>query len=79
MPRGLAETLSPQGFTDLIAYLETLRPGGKAKFGSGITGPIDIPDDYRLDIVATGLDGATAMETLPDGRVLVCEQTGTVR
>jgi len=79
MPRGLPETLSPQGFTDLIAYLETLRPGGKAKFGSGITGPIDIPDDYRLDIVATGLDGATAMETLPDGRVLVCEQTGTVR
>ncbi len=79
MPSGLVDALSPSEFTDLIAYLETLRPGGKPKFGSGITGPITVPSGYRVDVVATGLDGATALETLPDGRVLVCEQPGRVR
>lgn len=79
MPEGLGKELSPGEFTDLIAYLETLRPGGKSNFGAGITGPITMPDDFEISVVATGLDGATALETLPDGRVLVCEQTGAVR
>ena len=32
-----------------------------------------------MKIVATGLTGCTAMETTADDRVLICEQTGTLR
>ncbi len=78
MPEGLPDLLSPQEFTDLIAYLETLRTG-KAKFGSGVSGPIEIPRDFEIDTVTTGLTGATALETLSDGRILVCEQPGQLR
>lgn len=79
MPEGLAKELSPQEFTDLIAYLENLRSGIKEKMGSGIVGPVTIVDGFELQTVVTGLDGATALEVLPDGRVLVCEQPGRVR
>ncbi len=78
MPAGLAKELSLDEFTDLIAYLESLRPGHE-KRGAGIVGPISLPDDFELRTVVTGLDGATALEVLPDGRVLVCEQLGRVR
>jgi putative heme-binding domain-containing protein len=79
MPVGLMEQLEPEEFTDLVAYLETLRAGGKPTPGAGITGPISVPEGFRVRTVATGLSGATAMEVLPDGRVLICEQTGTLR
>ncbi|MCR9293725.1 MAG: PQQ-dependent sugar dehydrogenase [bacterium] len=79
MPSGLAETLSTQEFADLIAYLETLRPGGKHGAGSDISGPITIPTGFELTTLATGLTGATAMQVMPDGRLLICEQTGQVR
>lgn len=78
MPDGLAKALSKQEFTDLIAYLETLRPDGN-RFGAAVSGPISLPEGFRVRAVATGLSGATALEVLPDGRVLVCEQTGAVR
>lgn len=78
MPTGLADALSPQEFTDLLAYLETLQTG-KAKFGSGTTGPIRLPDGFEVETIATGLSGATAMELAPDGRVFVCEQHGDLR
>ena len=78
MPEGLADTLSAQEFTDLVTYLETKRTG-KASFGSGVSGPIEIPDGFQVTPLATGLTGATAMEVLPDGRILVCEQTGALR
>jgi glucose/arabinose dehydrogenase len=78
MPAGLAELLSQQEFTDLIAYLETLRTGGKPQFGAGISGPVMLPDRFDIETVTTGLTGATALESLPDGRVLVCEQTAKV-
>jgi putative heme-binding domain-containing protein len=79
MPDGLAASLSSDEFCDLIAYLETLRSGIKDKPGSATRGPISIPDGYRITTVATSLTGATALETLDDGRVLVCEQTGRLR
>ena len=78
MPTGQADLLEPQQFTDLIAYLESLRPG-RAKFGSGVIGPVTLPDGFAIETVATGLTGATALETTRDGRILVCEQTGRLR
>ncbi len=79
MPEGLAATLSTDEFVDLIAYLETLRSGMQEKFGAATRGPISVPDGFRVTTVATGLTGATALETLDDGRVLICEQTGSLR
>lgn len=79
MPQLALETLEPAEFTNLIAYLETLRPGGKPKPGAGITGPIKLPPGFTLHTIATGLTGTTALETTADGRILVCEQTGTLR
>jgi len=79
MPLGLADSLSSAQFVDLIAYLETLRPAGKASRGEKIFGGIQVPEDFDVEMVATGLTGATAMETAADGRIFVCEQTGTVR
>ena len=78
MPTGLANELPPDDFTDLVAYLETLRTG-KARMGSGVVGPIDLPEGFTIETVTTGLDGATALDISPDGRIFVCEQTGAVR
>src|SRR5262249_41245789 len=79
MPLGIGQQLSPEQFTDLIAYLETLRAGGKVTPGAGITGPITVPAGFEIQTIATGLSGCTGMETLADGRILICEQTGTLR
>ena len=79
MPDGLADALTASEFTDLIAYLETLRPGGKAKFGAGVFGPIKLPGGFEIETLVTGLTGATALETTADGRLFVCEQTGALR
>jgi putative heme-binding domain-containing protein len=79
MPDGLANLLTPEQFTDLVAYLETLRPGGKPTPGAGITGAIKLPSGFEIRTIATGLTGATAMQVAPDGRILLCEQTGSVR
>lgn len=79
MPEGLAKELSVDEFADLIAYLESLRTGVQEKMGSAVGGAVSLPDGFQLQTVATGIDGATALEVLPDGRVLVCEQPGRVR
>lgn len=79
MPTGLWESISPAEFTDLIAYLESRREGMNGTFGGGISGPIALPEGMRVEVVAKNLSGSTAMEVLPDGRVLVCEQTGGLR
>lgn len=79
MPRGLETTLTREQFTDLIAFLETLRPGGTPKFGAGVVGAIKLPSGFQVRTIATGLTGCTALETTADGRILVCEQTGTLR
>src|SRR5262245_14092490 len=39
----------------------------------------DLPDDFADTTVAAGLTGATALAVAPDGRVFICEQTGTLR
>jgi putative heme-binding domain-containing protein len=69
MPEGLWQSLSPAEFTDLIAFLESLRPAG------GLT----LQPGFAASAVATGITGATALDVAPDGRVFVCEQTGTLR
>src|SRR2546422_7757701 len=42
-------------------------------------GPIKVPEGFSFSEVARGLTAATAMEVTPDGRVLVCEQLGSLR
>lgn len=78
MPTGIAEILSPQQFTDLVCFLETLGPA-QGKPGAGVSGPMTLPDGFELQTVATGLSGATALEVSPDGRIFVCEQEGALR
>src|SRR5262249_27775369 len=79
MPQNLAEQLTPEEFTDLIAYLETLRPGGKPTPGAGIAGPIKLPKQFSVRTLAAGLTGCTAMEVSSDGRIFLCEPTGALR
>ena len=79
MPQGIARLLSPEQLTDLVAYLETLRPGGTATPGSQTSGPIRLPPGFVVRTLVTGLTACTAMEVLPNGDVLVAEQTGTLR
>lgn len=78
MPKNIVEELNAGEFTDLVAYLETLG-GGTGKFGANIHGPINLPDGFQVETIATGITGAVALETLPDGRVLICEQSGDLR
>jgi putative heme-binding domain-containing protein len=79
MPAGLADGMTPADFCDLIAYLEGLRTGRQPTPGEGVTGTVQLPPGFRADVVASGLSGVTALEVAPDGRVFVCEQTGTLR
>jgi putative heme-binding domain-containing protein len=79
MPTGLADSMTPTEFTDLIAYLESFRTGPKPNPGEGVTGTLTLPPGFVADVVATGFTGATALEVVPDGRIFVCEQTGTLR
>jgi putative heme-binding domain-containing protein len=79
MPADLAASLTLEEFTDLIDYLETLRTGRKLTPGEGIAGAVTLPDGFAVEPIAVGLTGATAMEVTPDGRVFVCEQTGSLR
>ncbi|MBI3463750.1 MAG: PQQ-dependent sugar dehydrogenase [Planctomycetes bacterium] len=79
MPQGLAETLTESQLTDVIAYLETLRPEGTPKWGAGVAGAIKLPPGFEVKTIATGLTACTALETSPDGRIFVCEQTGSLR
>ena len=79
MPDGLALGLSPSKFADLIAYLQTLRAVRMSTPGSGIIGPITLPPGFSSDRIAAGITGATALAVAPDGRIFICEQTGTLR
>ena len=79
MPDNLATELSKQEFVDLIAYLETLRTGFDSKFGAGVSGPVKVADNFKVETVVTNLTGSTAMQPLADGRILICEQTGALR
>ena len=79
MPANVAGQLSRSEFADLIAYLETLRAKGSARFGGGVRGPIVLPRGFEISTVVTGLTAATALEASSDGRVFVCEQMGALR
>ncbi|MCA9080634.1 MAG: PQQ-dependent sugar dehydrogenase [Planctomycetaceae bacterium] len=78
MPEGLEDSLSPEQFTDLIAYLETLRYGD-VSLEDGVAGAFRAPGGFIAQTVVTGLTAAAALEVLPDGRVLISEQTGQLR
>ena len=41
--------------------------------------PLDLPAGFAQRVVAGGLDAASGMCVLPDGRILICEQTGALR
>lgn len=79
MPDNLVDDLSQQEFADLIAYLETLRTGVDPGFGSAVSGPVKTVPGFRVETVITHLSGATAMQPLADGRILICEQPGALR
>lgn len=79
MPEGLMDTVTADEFADLIAYLESLRPGGKLSPGEGIIGHVTLPEGFEIETVLTGLSGCTAFAVTPDGRLLICEQTGALR
>jgi putative heme-binding domain-containing protein len=79
MPTGLAESLTAAEFTDLIAYLESLRTGRAPTPGEGVTSPLTLPAGFKAEVVATGLSGATSLEVTSDGRIFVCEQAGALR
>jgi putative heme-binding domain-containing protein len=79
MPEGLVDQLTPAEFTDLIAYLTTLRTGRAPTPGEGSSGTLTLPARFKAEVVAAGFNGATALEAAPDGRLFVCEQTGTLR
>ena len=79
MPGGLAAALSPAEFADLAVVPGEPPVGrpGDARGRGRRAGPL--PAWFRRVRVATGVNGATAMEVAPDGRVFVCEQTGSLR
>src|SRR5713226_3202624 len=79
MPANLGDTLSPAEFTNLIAYLQTLRTGPQPTPGENAAATLVLAPGFRAQVVATGFSGATALDVVPDGRVFVCEQTGTLR
>ena len=79
MPDDLAASLTPEEFSDLIAYLGTLRAAGQPSPGAGVAGPSSLPPGFRQTVVAEGLTGAVALAVAPDGRVFVCEQPGRLR
>src|SRR5688572_8461509 len=39
----------------------------------------ELPDGFVATQIATGMTSVTRMELLPDGRILVCEQSGKLR
>lgn len=78
MPANLVGGLTREEFTDLVAFLESCR-SGKETPGGGLSGGLTLPSGFAVEIVATGLTGATALETTRDGRVFLCEQTGALR
>jgi uncharacterized repeat protein (TIGR03806 family) len=39
----------------------------------------ELPEGFTDTVVATGLTGVTALAAAPDGRLFVCEQTGSLR
>lgn len=79
MPWGLAARLTREQFTDLVAYLESLRGRDQPTPGSETIGPVKLPAGFAMDRVVGGLTAATALAVAPDGRVFVCEQTGSLR
>jgi putative heme-binding domain-containing protein len=79
MPDGVTVGLSPEQFADVVSYLESLRSAGQGTPGSDIRGPIALPPGFSSEWVATGITGATAHAVAQDGRVFICEQTGSLR
>jgi putative heme-binding domain-containing protein len=79
MPENLVAGLDPQSFTDLVAYVATLRPARPPTPGEIVADVFSLPAGFRARRVADGLSAATALEITRDGRILICEQEGTLR
>jgi putative heme-binding domain-containing protein len=79
MPEDLLAGISPEDFTHVVSYLETLGQDARPTPGQGVAGAVTVPEGFVVDQLAFGLDGCTALEAAPDGRLFVCEQTGALR
>ncbi len=79
MPGSLVAVLSQEQFADLIAYLESLRSVPGPTPGSNRAGPLALPPGFTSRAIVGGITAATAMAVATDGRVFICEQTGTLR
>ncbi|HTU90805.1 MAG TPA: PQQ-dependent sugar dehydrogenase [Gemmataceae bacterium] len=53
----------------IVLALAVSRPGRAAK----------LPEGFTETAIVTGINGATAMDFAPDGRLFLCEQTGALR
>jgi glucose/arabinose dehydrogenase len=47
--------------------------------GKDVMGAVALPDGFTHELVASGMAGPVGLTFLPDGRILVIEQQGTVR
>lgn len=58
-------------------------PAGNVSAWSSVVvefgGNVDVPASFSLSKLLTSLTGATALAIAPDGRLFVCEQSGTLR
>ncbi len=55
MPDNLAESLAPDAFADLIAFLASLRSNRQPSPGSDVFGPLTLPPGFSARVVADGL------------------------
>jgi glucose/arabinose dehydrogenase len=62
-----------------IALLILLAVTGGSETGPAAAQHSQMPEGFTHDVVAAGLTGPTSFAFLPDGRVLVAEQSGVVR
>src|SRR5262249_28058999 len=51
MPAGLADRMTPAEFSDLVAYLESLRTGRRPTPGEGVSGTLTLPPGFKAEVV----------------------------
>ena len=73
---GAPTAVSPEAATRLRWGYDPALPTGLT---DAVIPAMDLPSDYRIEQVLTGLQLPTHMDVLPDGRLLIAEQGGDVR
>ena len=79
----LTPTTTPTPLSQQEQRAQASRWGYDPRTATGERDPppqfVELPPDYHIETYATGLTQPTALAFLPDGRMLVAEQRGTVR